>query len=120
MSSGFHIGDASSFLTSASNFNIEPNSGVFDISPENDRASPNVKPPSTPNFLEQKNTALHREQFYEVVSMEAALFMFKEPVATLRTAAMQLNNVALRAQCNGMSILLFLGAVRHKTRGDTC
>ncbi len=31
------------FLTSASKFNIEPNDGIFDVSPENDRASPNVK-----------------------------------------------------------------------------
>ncbi len=32
-----------SFLTSASNFNIEPNGEIFDVSPENDRASPNMK-----------------------------------------------------------------------------
>ncbi len=31
------------FLTSASKFNIEPNGGIFDVSRENDRASPNVK-----------------------------------------------------------------------------
>ncbi len=28
---------------SASTFDIEPNGGIFDVSPENDRASPNVK-----------------------------------------------------------------------------
>ncbi len=33
------------FLTSASKFNIAPNGGNFDISPQNDRASPNVKTP---------------------------------------------------------------------------
>ncbi len=32
-------------LTSASKFNIEPNGGIFDVSPENDRASLNVKTP---------------------------------------------------------------------------
>ncbi len=40
----FHIGDAwSFFLTSASKFNIEPNGGIFDVSPKNDCPSPNVK-----------------------------------------------------------------------------
>ncbi len=33
------------FLTPASKFNIEPNGGIFDVSPENDRASPNMKTP---------------------------------------------------------------------------
>ncbi len=33
------------FLTSASKINIEPNGDIFDVSPENDRASPNVKTP---------------------------------------------------------------------------
>ncbi len=33
------------FLTSASKFNIEPNGGLFDVSPETDRASLNVKTP---------------------------------------------------------------------------
>ncbi len=32
------------FLTSASKFKIAPNDGIFDISPENDLVSPNVKP----------------------------------------------------------------------------
>ncbi len=46
VSRGFHVGDARSlFLTSASKFNIETNSEIFDVSPENDRASPNVKTP---------------------------------------------------------------------------
>ncbi len=31
------------FLTSASKLTIEPNGGSFDVSPENNRASPNVK-----------------------------------------------------------------------------
>ncbi len=31
------------FLTSASKFNTEPNGGIFDVSPENDRTSPHVK-----------------------------------------------------------------------------
>ncbi len=31
------------FLTSASKLNMEPNGEIFDVSPENDRASPNVK-----------------------------------------------------------------------------
>ncbi len=35
----------SRFLTSASKFNIGPNGEIFDISPENDCASLNVKPP---------------------------------------------------------------------------
>ncbi len=35
----------SSFLTSASNFYIEPKDGLFDVNPENDRASPSVKNP---------------------------------------------------------------------------
>ncbi len=43
--SGFHIGDAWSFLTSASKFNIEPNAGIFDVSPKSDRASSNVETP---------------------------------------------------------------------------
>ncbi len=38
--SSFHVGDARSFLTLASKFNIEPSGGFFDVSPENDRASP--------------------------------------------------------------------------------
>ena len=33
------------FLTSASEFNIEPNGGIFDVNPENNRASPNVFTP---------------------------------------------------------------------------
>ena len=33
------------FLTSASKCNIEPNGEIFDVSPENDSASPNVKTP---------------------------------------------------------------------------
>ncbi len=33
------------FLTSASKFNIETNGTIFDVSRENDRASPNVKTP---------------------------------------------------------------------------
>ncbi len=33
-------------LTSASKFNIEPNGGIFDVTQENDHASPNVKSPS--------------------------------------------------------------------------
>ena len=33
------------FLTSASKFNIEPNGGIFYVSPQNDGASPNVKSP---------------------------------------------------------------------------
>ncbi len=46
-SRGFHIGDAwSFFLTSASKFNIEPNGEIFDVRPENDCASLNVKTPS--------------------------------------------------------------------------
>ena len=44
------MGDAHSSLTSASKFNIEPNGGVFDVSPENGRASPNVKTPSVNSF----------------------------------------------------------------------
>ncbi len=43
---GLHTGDARSFLTSASKFNIEPNGGIFDVGPENERASPNVKTPT--------------------------------------------------------------------------
>ncbi len=42
-SRGFHIGDARSFLTSASKFNTELNGGIFDVSPKNDRATLNVK-----------------------------------------------------------------------------
>ncbi len=30
-------------MTSASKLNIEPNGGIFDVSPRNDRASPDVK-----------------------------------------------------------------------------
>ena len=30
-------------MTSTSKFNMDPNGGIFDVSPENDRASPNVK-----------------------------------------------------------------------------
>ncbi len=33
------------FLTSASKFNVEPNGKIFDVSPENDHASLNVKTP---------------------------------------------------------------------------
>ncbi len=44
--SGFYIGDARSFLTSTSKFNIEANGGIFDVNPQNDRASPNVETPS--------------------------------------------------------------------------
>ncbi len=42
---GIHIGDARLFflLTSASKFSVEPNGGIFDVSPEKDHASPNVK-----------------------------------------------------------------------------
>ncbi len=35
------------FMTSASKFYIEPCGGIFDVSPENDCASPNVKTPKT-------------------------------------------------------------------------
>ncbi len=37
------------FLTSASKFYIEPNGGIFDVDPENDRASLNVKTASRVN-----------------------------------------------------------------------
>ncbi len=40
----FTLGDERYFfLTSASKFDIELNGGIFDVSPENDGASPNVK-----------------------------------------------------------------------------
>ncbi len=32
---------------SASKFNVEPNGGIFDVSPKNDLASPNVKTTNT-------------------------------------------------------------------------
>ncbi len=35
----------SSFLTSVSKFNVDANDEIFDVDPENDRASPNVKTP---------------------------------------------------------------------------
>ncbi len=42
----FTLVTRSHFLTSASKFNIEPNSGIFDVSADNYRASPNVETPS--------------------------------------------------------------------------
>ncbi len=39
------------FLTSASKFNIETNGRILDVSPKNDRASPNVKIPLHAHFL---------------------------------------------------------------------
>ncbi len=39
----FTLVTRSRVLTSASKFNIEPNGEIFDVSPENDHASPNVK-----------------------------------------------------------------------------
>ena len=38
---------------SASKFNTEPNGGIFDISPENDGASPNVKTPQCGALVSQ-------------------------------------------------------------------
>ncbi len=40
----FTLGDTRSFfLTSASKFNVGPDGGIFDVSPKNARASPDVK-----------------------------------------------------------------------------
>ena len=41
------------FLTSASKFNIEPNGRIFDVSPENDCTSPNVKIPILRHFVKK-------------------------------------------------------------------
>ncbi len=43
------------FLTSASKFNIEPNGGIFDVRPENDHASRNVKTSSEADSYTEEN-----------------------------------------------------------------
>ncbi len=43
------------FLASASKCNIEPNGEIFDVSPENDRASPNVKNPEIRDLVLMSN-----------------------------------------------------------------
>ncbi len=58
--SGFHIGHAVISLTSASTFNIEPNCGFFDVSPQNERTSPNVKTLSRSSLVFKTRKALLR------------------------------------------------------------
>ncbi len=52
---GFHNGDARGhFSTSASKFHRKPYGGIVDVSPENDRASPNVKVPPLGQLISQR------------------------------------------------------------------
>ena len=51
------------FLTSASKFNIEPDGGFFDVSPENDRASLNVE---TPKWRTRHKSGFHIEEEFGI------------------------------------------------------